>query len=1299
MGEYHKERKIFNIGGFRGLDTENKPDKVEPFRATSGKNFIIENESLKTRPSLVNEKIYSVDGNILGSFLFFGDEIIFTEGDYQGKCRIYISNDNETYYSDGASRNLEKRIFTNLVSFLFNGTKPFFVQEKSCLFVFCINDIYVITRVAKDENYAYVIYRIDNKIPFETTDFSDYCSEELYSELPNAYVPTIQIGDKLFEDVNLLSNKRKYQLFSEISDDEYTTYNLIGDYDPIKNGDFAKIKLSLDFYGQNIKDLKSIPVFLGVEGEMAYDYEGDDLNYWIFPNDDTTPRVVEELEETYLATDIWEYLDTDKYLVTPISSKSGLTKEKALTFVMANKQTIFEYLRDITFNETQLGIIGNRRVIFKIKLNIEHFFRVVDSTGKLISSGTKKITQKYIYFEKRELEVDSFWRLYNENYFNGYTDISLSNTFPILYAFVRVPTDKTTSETVSAVENLPETGDANTATAYYVTEEPKNIYLWSEDIQGYNQICFDYPYTIEPSLYTDDLTETQKQSVIAWFNRVNELEADILEAQVRVKTSKAITTYGNRTSNFSSEYTIDTFPYAPLPFANEPSIKRYYNFSDIYYDSNDFFDADYPYLIGFPREDFIVYVNYYQNGIGSKRFQDIGMYDALFEKIDSEISDYINVNHTLGGNYKVRLNISEINLKEHGFFGSGVKYSVYINITVTASADTTQYYYKHHILKITRSSSTSNKLYELYNQDDGLKLKISNLLINYKNEPAINLELTFSKNEYNRSLIAKSKFGTTFGSENRIFLAGNPDFQHIDRYNASNDLLGNNDKAQSYELSYFPSKNYRVVGSSSSAINGYVVATDNQLYVTKTRAVNDSCLYIRTRTLTDAGFASFYEYKTNINKTPLNNRCIVNFYNDVLMLTSEGLLAIEIASNILTNERLLKLRSGFINKELISAVKDTNVWCVEDNSYLYIVVGNNIYVADARYVAKNDQAKIENLSYEIVKWEVEPYLIFARMTDEGLVFYDLNRSYMLSDTGFDEKKVAFVSGDITFDGATVSINPSIVDELTNDSEIVIEKKADSYCRIMALSPTELVAVNEGTDKKITFTQEHIDFIELRTGFEIEELDIYAYFNADDETKVQKIDLVNLRTFILDEATTFNGIFVDWYGKKLYVTKEVGNTITLKTSRRSDVNATIIIDTESLFDKNYIYYIEKTPIEVEWKSGILDFGNKLYEKTMYSLSFYARVCETGNIFQYGYRTLRTHKDLTMLNNLPLANNLSFSESNFNIFSLTTFENNVISKLQKENNFLYIQFIFKGEGNIEISDFLVYYKNNRKNKIVS
>ena len=46
-----KQREIFNIGGFRGLDTENSLDTVEKYRAVDGYNFQIASNKLKTRPS------------------------------------------------------------------------------------------------------------------------------------------------------------------------------------------------------------------------------------------------------------------------------------------------------------------------------------------------------------------------------------------------------------------------------------------------------------------------------------------------------------------------------------------------------------------------------------------------------------------------------------------------------------------------------------------------------------------------------------------------------------------------------------------------------------------------------------------------------------------------------------------------------------------------------------------------------------------------------------------------------------------------------------------------------------------------------------------------------------------------------------------------------------------------------------------------------------------------------------------------------------------------------------------------
>jgi hypothetical protein len=47
-----KQRNIFALKNFRGLDKENKLLKVEPYRATDGFNFKIDSNVLKTRPSL-----------------------------------------------------------------------------------------------------------------------------------------------------------------------------------------------------------------------------------------------------------------------------------------------------------------------------------------------------------------------------------------------------------------------------------------------------------------------------------------------------------------------------------------------------------------------------------------------------------------------------------------------------------------------------------------------------------------------------------------------------------------------------------------------------------------------------------------------------------------------------------------------------------------------------------------------------------------------------------------------------------------------------------------------------------------------------------------------------------------------------------------------------------------------------------------------------------------------------------------------------------------------------------------------
>ena len=73
------------------------------------------------------------------------------------------------------------------------------------------------------------------------------------------------------------------------------------------------------------------------------------------------------------------------------------------------------------------------------------------------------------------------------------------------------------------------------------------------------------------------------------------------------------------------------------------------------------------------------------------------------------------------------------------------------------------------------------------------------------------------------------------------------------------------------------------------------------------------------------------------------------------MLTTEGLYAVELTQNVLTNERLIKVRSELINEALKEEINETP-FMLEDNRYLYIVLGEIIYFVDNKY------------GYEFVKW-------------------------------------------------------------------------------------------------------------------------------------------------------------------------------------------------------------------------------------------------------------------------------------------------------------------------------------------
>ena len=140
-----KQRRVFAISNFRGIDKENKPLKVQPFRATDGKNFIIDSNTLKTRPSFemdTEPSFYLADGEYLIDWYQFAN------------TKIYITNLHFYFERNGVAIDEQNAALVKggiAPVFNFAGMKPQFQEEKECLFIFCLDGIYVYSEIFNDQ--------------------------------------------------------------------------------------------------------------------------------------------------------------------------------------------------------------------------------------------------------------------------------------------------------------------------------------------------------------------------------------------------------------------------------------------------------------------------------------------------------------------------------------------------------------------------------------------------------------------------------------------------------------------------------------------------------------------------------------------------------------------------------------------------------------------------------------------------------------------------------------------------------------------------------------------------------------------------------------------------------------------------------------------------------------------------------------------------------------------------------------------------------------------------------------------
>lgn len=191
------------------------------------------------------------------------------------------------------------------------------------------------------------------------------------------------------------------------------------------------------------------------------------------------------------------------------------------------------------------------------------------------------------------------------------------------------------------------------------------------------------------------------------------------------------------------------------------------------------------------------------------------------------------------------------------------------------------------------------------------------------------------------------------GSNNRVFLAGNPDLANIVNYSYMNDVT------------YMPADNTIVTGLEVVPVTAMVRLNDGKMAVLKDVSDTDATLF-------KIGYATYNsEERFTIEGSVKGEGNIAKFANDTLInepliLSSNGVFALNTAT--LTDEIYVYHKSYYIDNKLKQEPNlGSAVGIVNDGKY-YLAINDHVYVADSRFKTTNSNSKYSNYQYEWFYW-------------------------------------------------------------------------------------------------------------------------------------------------------------------------------------------------------------------------------------------------------------------------------------------------------------------------------------------
>ncbi len=199
------------------------------------------------------------------------------------------------------------------------------------------------------------------------------------------------------------------------------------------------------------------------------------------------------------------------------------------------------------------------------------------------------------------------------------------------------------------------------------------------------------------------------------------------------------------------------------------------------------------------------------------------------------------------------------------------------------------------------------------------------------------------------------------GANNRVFMAGNPDYPNIVTYSHLDDIT------------YIPAENIIRTGLEVIPITGMVRINDGKMAVLKDVSDSDSTIFYIGYATYNGQEAFPLEGSTKGEGNIAKNAHAV-LINEPLILTQNGVFALN--TGTYTDERYVYHRSYYIDSKLKNEHDLKNAVGVANDGKYYLAINDNVYVADSRFKTTNENSQYSNYQYEWYYWNNLPVRVW-----------------------------------------------------------------------------------------------------------------------------------------------------------------------------------------------------------------------------------------------------------------------------------------------------------------------------------